>query len=133
MSFLRLVAVGFVGNDAEMRFTPSGVAVTSFNVAVDQSYKNRDGEKVAKTTWLRVTCWRESAESAAQYIKKGSCVMVEADDVQANAYTTRRGEAAASLEITARSWRFVGRKPENAAETTENTQNDDIFNEDAPF
>ena len=73
-----LVIVGNVGKDAEMRFTPSGQAVTSFSVATNREYKNAtNGETVKETIWFRVTTWGKQAEVCNQYVKKGMKVLVD--------------------------------------------------------
>ena len=73
-----------------MRYTPTGVPVTSFSIATSRKWTNQNGESQEKTTWFRVTCWRKTAELAAQYLKKGRLVLVEGD-IDASAYTDREG------------------------------------------
>jgi single-strand DNA-binding protein len=116
MSFQKLIVVGHVGRDPEMRYTPSGVPVTSFTVATSRRWTNQTGEQQEKTTWFRVTCWRKLAETAAQYLQKGKLILVEGE-VEANAYTDREGAARASLDVTATNIQFLGPKrdaPEGA-------------------
>jgi single-strand DNA-binding protein len=116
MSFQKTIIVGNVGRDPEMRYTPSGVPVTSFSVAVSRKWKNQSGEQQEKTTWFRVTCWRKTAELAAQYLQKGKLVLIEGD-IDASAYTDREGTARASLELTATNLQFLGARgdtPEGA-------------------
>ncbi len=116
MSFQKTIIVGNVGRDPEMRYTPSGVPVTSFSVAVNRTWKNQNGEQQEKTTWFRVTCWRKLAETAAQYLQKGKLVLIEGD-VEAQAYTDREGNARATLELTATNMQFLGARgdtPEGA-------------------
>ncbi len=72
-----LILVGNVGKDPEMRYTPSGQAVTSFSVAVNNQYTSSGGEAVKETTWFRVTTWGKQAEVCNQYVKKGMKVLVE--------------------------------------------------------
>ncbi len=99
-SYQKTVIIGNVGREPEMRYTPSGVPVTSFTVAVNEAWTNAAGERQERTTWYRVTCWRKQAEFAAQYIQKGKLVLCEGT-VEAQAYTDREGQARASLELTA--------------------------------
>ena len=101
------VIMGNLGREPEMRYTPAGVPVTDFSVAVNKRYTNKDGERVEKTTWYKVTCWRKLAETCAQYLKKGRTVIVEGD-LAAEAYTDRDGKPQAKLVITATSVQFVG-------------------------
>jgi len=109
--YQKTVVVGHLGRDPEMRYTPSGVPVTSFSVATTRKWTNANGEQQEKTTWFRVTCWRKLAESTAQYLQKGRLVLVEGD-VEASAWTDREGAARASLELTATTVRFLGGRGE---------------------
>ena len=99
--------IGNVGKDAEMRYTPSGVPVTSFSVAVNKVLVDADGVKTEKVKWFRVTCRRKLAEITAQYVKKGSPVFVKGE-VDASSFTDREGAARASLELTAAKVQFLG-------------------------
>ena len=103
--------VGYLGNDPEMRYTPSGVPVASFNVATNRRWTGQDGEPQEKTTWFRVTVWRKLAETCAQYLHKGSMVFVEGD-VDTSAWTGQDGKPRATLELTARTVRFLTPKKE---------------------
>jgi single-strand DNA-binding protein len=108
------IIVGKAGGDAEMRFTPSGVAVTSFSVAVDRSHK-KDGEKVKLTIWYKVSVWGNFAEVVSN-IKKGERVLVEGQlepDPKTGGpkvYAKKDGTSGASFEIKAREVRFLSDK-----------------------
>jgi single-strand DNA-binding protein len=110
--YQKTVIVGNLGRDPEMRYTPSGVPVTSFSVATTRRWTNANGEQQEKTTWFRVTCWRKLAELTAQYLQKGRLVLVEGD-VEATAFTDREGNAKASLELTATAVKFLGGRGES--------------------
>ena len=75
--FHTLIIVGNVGRDPEMRYTPSGQAVTSFSVASNRRYTSSNGEQVNETIWFRISAWGKQAEICNQYLKKGSRVLVE--------------------------------------------------------
>jgi single-strand DNA-binding protein len=111
--YQKTIVIGYLGRDPEMRYTPTGVPVTSFSVATSRRWTNQNGEQQDKTTWFRVTCWRKQAEFAAQYLKKGARVLVEGD-IDASAYTDREGSPRASLELTATNIRFMSSREENA-------------------
>ena len=115
MSYQKTIVVGNVGRDPEMRYTPSGVPVTSFSVATSRRWTDQSGQQQEKTTWFRVTCWRKLAETAAQYLQKGKLVLVEGD-IDAQAYTDREGHPRASLELTATTFKFLGARAEGAPE-----------------
>lgn len=101
------VIVGNVGRDPELRYTPSGAAVCDFSVAVNRRWSGQDGQLNEKTTWFRVTCWNRLAETVNQYVTKGRQVLVTGE-VDASAWINNDGEAAATLELTARDVKFLG-------------------------
>lgn len=103
--FQKLIIVGHVGRDPELRYTQSGVAVTDFSIATNEVWGSGD-DRQEKTTWFRVTCWRGLAETVAQYVKKGKPILVEGT-VDATAWTDDSGNPRAQLEITARTVKFL--------------------------
>lgn len=111
------ILVGNVGSSPEMKYTPSGIAVTTFSLAVNKRWKNADGQQQEKTTWWRVTVWRQQAEFVSQYVTKGMRVLVEAEDVEARAFTDKTGNNRASLEITANAVRFMDSKKDSGDPT----------------
>ena len=118
MSFHTIIITGNLGRDPEMRYTPSGQAVTSFSVAQNDSYTNSNGEKVKRTLWFRVTAWGKQAETCNQYLKKGAMVLVEgrltADPATGNPriWSGQDGQARASFEVTASTVRFLSSRGE---------------------
>ena len=105
--YAKTVVVGHLGRDPEMRYTTSGVPVTSFTVATNRRWTDQNGQLQEKTTWYRVTAWRKLAELCNQYLSKGRMVLV-AGDVEASAWMSQDGQPRASLELTARNVRFLG-------------------------
>lgn len=102
------IIVGNVGRDVNFRYTPTGVPVADFSVAVTRRIGRRDDpERQEKTTWYRVTCWRNLAEIANQYVRKGTQIMV-VGTVEANAYMDKNNQAAASLDLTADNFQMLG-------------------------
>jgi single-strand DNA-binding protein len=77
MSLNKCMIIGNLGRDPEMRYTPSGQAVTQFSVAVNRRYPDQQGEWQEETEWFRVVVWRERAERAAEQLRKGHKVYVE--------------------------------------------------------
>jgi single-strand DNA-binding protein len=101
MTYQKLIIVGFLGGDPDMRFTEQGVPVASFSVATKRTW-SQDGQKHDETTWFRVTCWRRTAEIAADYLKKGHQVMIEgrlAPEIRL--WQDKQGNDRASYEVTA--------------------------------
>ena len=74
--YQQMTIVGNLGSDPEMRYTATGVPVTSFSVAVSRSWTNQQGERQEKTTWFRVSAWEKLAELCSQYLTKGRQVLV---------------------------------------------------------
>ena len=104
--YQKTLVIGYLGQDPEMRYTSTGVPVTSFSLATNRKWTGSDGQPQEKTTWFRVTCWRKQAELTAQYLKKGSLVLVEGD-IDASAFTDKQGNLRASLDLTATNFRFM--------------------------
>lgn len=107
MSYQKITILGRVGNDAELRFTPSGSAVASFSLASNETWKDGSGQKQERTTWHRCTLWGKVAEALAEHVTKGKMLLVEGA-VTARAYTDKSGEAKASLEVKVDQLRFAG-------------------------
>jgi single-strand DNA-binding protein len=116
--FHTIIVVGNVGKDPEMRYTPSGQAVTSFSVATSRQYTAGNGEQVKETIWFRVSTWGKTAETCNQYVKKGMKVLIEgrltADKTTGGPkiWTKQDGTAGASFEITATTVRFLSARGE---------------------
>jgi len=118
MSYHKIIVVGNLGRDPEMRYTPSGQAVTNFSIAVNETYTNSNGEKVKKTVWFRITTWGKQAENCNQYLKKGRMVLVEgrmsADPSTGGPriWSKQDGTAASSFEISAINVSFLSSRGE---------------------
>jgi len=97
--------IGHLGTEPEMRYTPSGTAVTAFNVATNDQYTNDKGEAIKTTTWFRCTAWGKQAEVCNQYLHKGSKVLVEGrltpdrKTGRPRIWTRQDGTAAADFEL----------------------------------
>jgi primosomal replication protein N len=77
MSFNKIIVVGNLGRDPELRYTPQGTAVCSFTIATNERKRDKSGEKVDVTTWFRVTLWGNSAETASRHLTKGSPIYID--------------------------------------------------------
>ncbi len=113
-----IIIVGNLGHDPEMRYTPSGQAVTSFSVATNRQYTASDGTQVKETTWFRVSAWGKQAEVCNQYLRKGSKVLVEGrlnvDPATGGprTYTRNDGSVGTSFEVTSNIVRFLSSRGE---------------------
>ena len=102
-SFNKIIIVGYLGRDPELKYTPGGDAYCNFSVATTE--KRRDEEI---TTWFRVTCWGRLAEIAAEYLSKGKQCYCEGR-LRLTEYTDREGQQRTSLEVTASEIQFLAR------------------------
>jgi len=111
--FQTIIIIGNLGRDPEMRYIPSGQAVTSFSVATNRSYTNSSGQPVKETTWFRVSAWGKQAETCNNFLRKGSKVLVEGRLTPDPAtggpriWNKQDGSPATSYEITATTVRFL--------------------------
>lgn len=115
--FHTIIIVGNVGKDPEMRYTPSGQAVTSFSVATSRNYKSQ-GQLVKETIWFRITCWGRQAEYSSNYVRKGHKILVEGRlvaDATGNprTYTRSDGTIGTSFEITASNIQLLSSRSES--------------------
>lgn len=110
--YQQLILIGNLGNDPEMRYTPGGAAVASFSLAVNRKWTDNEGNQKEKTTWFRVTCWKNQAEIVSQYLTKGKQVMVIGEVEEARPWTDKDGNNRASLEVTAQTIKFLGGRGE---------------------
>jgi single-strand DNA-binding protein len=112
--FQKIVVVGNLGSDPEMRYMPDGRAVTNFSIATNRRWNNRDGSKGEETTWFRVAVWGNQAEACNQYLSKGRPVLVEGRLVSdpntggPKTFVRRDSSVGASFEIAAQSVTFMG-------------------------
>ena len=107
MSFNRIIIVGNLGRDPELRYTPQGTPVCTFTMATNDRRKDRNGEMTDQTTWFRVTLWNRQAENASQYLHKGKPVYIEGR-LRVEEYTDRDGRPRYALEVTATDMQFIG-------------------------
>jgi single-strand DNA-binding protein len=137
--YQQIILIGNLGNDPEMRYTPSGVAVASFSLAVNRSWTGPDGQRQDKTTWFRVSVWNKQAETVTQYLSKGRQVMVIGEVEEARVFNDRDGNPRASLEVKAQSVRFLGQRGDGAMSGPVThampaaASNAEVQDEDIPF
>lgn len=111
MSFNKIIIVGNLGKDPELRYTPQGTAVCSFTMATNDRRKGASGEMQDQTTWFRVTLWDKKAEVASKFLTKGKAVYIEGR-LRLDEYTDRDGKIRQSLEVTATDMQFIGSREE---------------------
>ncbi len=123
----KVILIGNLGSDPEMRYTPNGKAVTSFRMATSRRYTTASGESKEETEWFRVSVWGKQAEQCNQFLSKGRQVYVEGR-LRTRSWEGQDGQMRTSLEVTAERVLFLGtRAPVSLPEEGE------IEPEDLPF
>jgi single-strand DNA-binding protein len=139
--YQQITLVGNLGGDPAMRYTASGVPFASFSLAVNKVWNNQEGQRQEKTIWFRVTTWRKQAETVAQYLTKGSRVLVVGEIEEPQIYTDRDGNPRVSLNVNANSVRFMsGRGDSEGSGSSGNfgggsteSDNGGVSDEEIPF
>jgi single-strand DNA-binding protein len=138
--YQQITLVGNLGGDPEMRYTPSGVPVTTFSLAVSKSWTTQDGQRQDKTTWFRITAWRGLAETCSKYLTKGQRVLAVGELEEARIWTDKEGNPRVSLEVTAQTVRFLSTRNDSvgggggASQSMQDQNSSNVSNEeDIPF
>ena len=105
----KIILIGNVGSDPEMRYIPDGKPVTSFRMATNRRYTTSAGESKEETDWFRITAWGKQAESCNQFLSKGRSVYVEGR-IHARNWQGQDGQMRTSLEVTANRVIFLDRQ-----------------------
>jgi single-strand DNA-binding protein len=139
MSYQKIVIVGNLGRDPEMRFLQSGQAVTNFNVATNRQYTASNGERMKETTWFRVSAWGRQAETCNQYLKMGSKVLVEGrlnpdrETGSPKVYQRKDGTHGSSYEITADRVVFMSGRDDQASYQAREPDGEVVEEDEIPF
>ena len=112
----KVILVGNVGRDPELRYTQSGQPVASFSIATNERFKDRDGNWKDRTEWHRIVAWARLAEICGEYLKKGSPVYVEGR-IQTRDWEDKEGNKRQTTEIVALSMQMLGRRGEAGGPT----------------
>lgn len=105
----KVMIIGNLGRDPEMRYTPSGKPVTSFSIAVSRSYMKPEGERADVTDWFNVVAWGRLAEICSQYLTKGSMVYVEGR-LETRSWEGENGQKHFRTEVVANDVNILDRK-----------------------
>ncbi len=112
----KVILVGYLGRDPEIRYMTNGDAVCNFSIATSESWKDQSGQKQERTEWHNITLYRKLAEIAGQYLKKGSLVCVEGK-IQSRKYTDKNGIERTAYEIIGSEMKMLGGKTEGSSES----------------
>ena len=103
----KVILVGNLGRDPELRYTQSGQAVANFTLATTERFSTRDGDRQERTEWHRIVAWGKTAELCAQYLSKGRSVYIEGR-LQTREWEDKEGQKRRTTEITAQTVQFLG-------------------------
>src|SRR5690242_18791407 len=107
MSVNKVILVGNLGKDPEVRFTQTGSAVANFSIATSEQWNDRDGKRQERTEWHNIVVWGKQAESCGQYLAKGRQVYVEGS-IRTRSYDDKTGTKRYVTEIVAQRIQFLG-------------------------
>lgn len=110
----KVILIGNLGADPEIRNLPSGTTVANFNIATSENYTNKSGERVTQTEWHRVECWEGLAKVAEQYLKKGSSVYIEGK-IRTEEWQDKDGNTRYTTKIRAQNLTMLGGRSESSA------------------
>tara|TARA_B100000242_G_C43048142_1_gene489354 strand:+ start:564 stop:983 length:420 start_codon:yes stop_codon:yes gene_type:complete len=134
----KVILVGNLGKDPEVRYLDSGVAVANFSLATTENYKNKQGEKVSQTEWHNIVLWRGLAEVAEKWLKKGSSVYIEGK-IRTNKWEDKEGNTRYNTEILADNMTMLGNRinadvsDKNDIKTASEIKSVNDENDDLPF
>lgn len=144
MSINKVILVGRLGKDPEIRYMPNGEAVCNFSLATSESWKDKAGEKQEKTEWHNIVIYRKLAEIAGEYLKKGSLVYLEGK-LQTRKWQTKEGQDRYTTEIIVNEMQMLGGKQgqpdqqeqpvpkEKPTQPKQQTEGFGNFDDDIPF
>lgn len=125
----KVMIIGNLGRDPEMRYTPSGRPVTTFSVATSRTWNTSEGEKHVETEWFNVVAWSNLAEICKQYLAKGQQVYIEGR-LQSRHWDDQEGNKHTSVEVVANEMIILGERREAGEATAES---ESVEEEEFPF
>ncbi len=137
--YQKITIVGNLGRDPEMRYTPSGQAVTNFSVATNRQYTASSGEQVKETTWFRISAWGRQAETCNQFLRRGSRVLIEGrltpDPASGGPriWSRQDGTPASSYEVSANRVIFLSTRAEDEKAFPPSEPGGEIDEDEIPF
>ena len=127
----KVILVGNLGRDPEIRYIPSGQAVANFTMATTERWNDPSGEKKERTEWHRIVVWGKQAEIVGEYLKKGRQVYVEGS-LQTREWTDREGNKRYTTEVRAQRVQMLGARPDDRQPVAA-TPADAVAEPEAPF
>ena len=116
----KVILVGRLGTDPEVKYTQDGTPVASFSLATDEQWKDKDGKKVQKTEWHKVVAWRKLGEVCGEYLTKGKLIYIEGK-IQTRQWEDKSGNKRYTTEVIAQIMKMLGgssnEQPQHAAQS----------------
>jgi len=129
----KVILIGRLGKDPEVRYTPDGTMVTNFNLATDEQWKDKNGEKVQKTEWHKIVTYRKLAEICGNYLVKGKLVFIEGR-IQTRSWEDKEGVKRYTTEIIASNMQMLDSKGQNkTTDTSSNSEAENINDGNVPI
>ncbi len=131
----KVILVGRLGADPEIRYTPSGSAVANFNIATSENWKNKDGQREEKTEWHKIVAFGRLAEICGEYLSKGKQIYIEGR-LQTRSWEDKDGNKRWSTEVVANNMQMLGSPSGSSSETPANrppVPQTELTEEDVPF
>lgn len=116
--FNKVILIGNMTADPELKQTPNGVAVTSFSIAVERRFQNSDGQR--DVDFINIVCWRQNAEFVTKYFGKGKPILI-CGTLQTRSWIDNNGQKRYTTEVVADEVSFVGRKDDSGSQSTYRT------------
>lgn len=117
MGVNKVILIGRLGRDPELRYTPGGQAVASFSLATDRSWTGADGQKNKVTTWHNIVAWGKAAEIIKEYMSKGREIYIEGR-IDNRSYDDKEGNKKYVSEVVVENFQFIGSRGEVAQDST---------------
>ena len=117
----KVMMIGRLGGNPEIKYTNSGAAVASFSVALSEYWKDKQGEKQEKTEWVNIVAWERLADQAQSYLQKGSVVYIEGK-LQTRSWDDQQGQKKYKTEVVANQFRFLDSKSNDRSSQPQNAQ-----------
>ncbi|RIL07753.1 MAG: single-stranded DNA-binding protein [Proteobacteria bacterium] len=137
----KVILIGNLGRDPELRYTKNGQAVANFSLATTDSYNSREGQREERTEWHRIVAWAKTAELCAQYLAKGRSVYIEGQ-LRTREWEDKDGNKRQTTEVHAQTVQFLGPRGQGgsgggsgqrAAESSASAPDAPPADEDIPF
>jgi len=103
----KVILIGNLGRDPELRYTQQGTAVANFSIATTENWTSREGKREERTEWHRIVAWGKTAELCSQYLSKGRTVYIEGR-IQTREWENKEGQKQRTTEIVAQTVQFLG-------------------------